>query len=255
MTWGVPTVNRVSEVQADLTIDDLAREAGMTARNVRAYRERGLLPEPELRGRKGFYGPEHLARLRLVRELMERGFSLESIRQLIDRAPEESLGDALAFTHSLLASPGEAEEPQVVSARVFLERWGDQLTPELALRAQELGFVRQVGDDEWEIPSPRLERASQALAELGIPLADALEIGAVLRDHSAAIARAYVELFKTHVWDPFERAGEPKDEWTRVRESLDRLSPLGAESLVAVFRLMMSEAIERELESVADDRD
>jgi DNA-binding transcriptional MerR regulator len=245
-------VNRVSEVQADLTIDDLAREAGMTARNVRAYRERGLLPEPELRGRKGFYGAEHLARLRMIRDLMERGFSLESIRHLIERAPEESLGDALAFTHSLIASPGEAEEPKVVSARVFLDRWGDQLTPELAKRAEELGFVKRVGDDEWAIPSPRLERASQALAELGIPLADALEIGAVLRDHSGAVARAYVELFKKHVWEPFEEAGEPKEEWASVRESLDRLRPLAGESLLAVFRLMMSDAIEHELESVAD---
>jgi len=241
----------VSEAHADLTIDDLAREAGMTARNVRAYRERGLLPEPELRGRKGFYGPEHLNRLRLIRELMDRGFSLESIRHLIARAPAESLGDALAFAHSLIVSPGDSEQPKVVSAQVFLERWGDQLTPELARRAEELGFVKRVGDDAWEIPSPRLERASQALAELGIPLADALEIGAVLRDHSSAVARAYVELFNTHVWGPFEEAGEPKEDWARVRESLDRLRPLAGESLLAVFQLMMSEAIEQELESTA----
>jgi DNA-binding transcriptional MerR regulator len=245
-------VDRVSEAHSDLTIDDLAREAGMTARNIRAYRERGLLPEPQIRGRKGFYGPEHLTRLRLIRDLMERGFSLESIRHLIERAPEESLGDALEFTHSLIAAPGEAEEPKVVSGAVFLERWGDQLTPELARRAEELGFVRRVGEDEWEIPSPRLERASQALSELGIPLKEALEIGAVLRKHSAAIARAYVELFVNNVWQPFEKAGEPKEDWPRVRESLDRLRPLAGESLLAVFQLMMSEAIERELTSPAE---
>jgi DNA-binding transcriptional MerR regulator len=245
-------VNRVSEARSDLTIDDLAREAGMTARNVRAYRERGLLPEPELRGRKGFYGPEHLTRLRLIRELKDRGFSLESIRHLIERAPEESLGDALEFTHSLIAAPAEAEEPKVVSAQVFLERWGDQLTPELAKRAEELGFVRRVGEDQWEIPSPRLERASQALSELGVPLEDALEIGAVLQKHSAAVARAYVELFVKNVWQPFEDAGEPASEWARVRESLDRLRPLAGESLLAAFQLMMGEAIEQELAAMAE---
>jgi DNA-binding transcriptional MerR regulator len=241
----------VSEAHSELTIDELAREAGMTARNVRAYRERGLIPEPELRGRKGFYGPEHLTRLRLIRDLMDRGFSLESIRHLIERAPEESLGDALEFTQALISAPGEVEEPIVVSARVFVERWGDQLTPELARRAQELGFVRQVGDDEWEIRSPRLERASQALSELGIPLEDALEIGAVLQRHSSAVAEAYVDLFVKNVWRPFEEAGEPKGEWPRVRESLDRLRPLAGESLLAVFQLMMSEAVERELASTA----
>jgi DNA-binding transcriptional MerR regulator len=243
----------VSEAHSDLTIDDLAREAGMTARNIRAYRERGLLPEPELRGRKGFYGPEHLTRLRLIRELMDRGFSLESIRHLIERAPEESLGDALEFTHALIAKPVEAEEPKRVSSQVFLERWGDQLTPELTQRAIELGFVRPVGDDEWEVPSPRLERASKVLSELGIPLKDALEIGAVLRNHSSAVARAYVDLFKTNVWQPFEDAGEPPQQWAQVRESLDRLRPLAGESLLAIFQLMMSEAVEQELESMAGD--
>jgi DNA-binding transcriptional MerR regulator len=246
-------VNRVAEAHSDLTIDELAHAAGMTARNVRAYRERGLLPEPQLRGRKGFYGPEHLTRLRLIRDLRDRGFSLESIRHLIERAPEESLGDALEFTHALITAPAETEEPEIVSSRHFRDRWGEQLTPELAKRAQELGWIRQVGDDQWEIRSPRLERASQALSEHGIPLEDAVEIGAVLQEHSAAVARAYVELFVKHVWQPFEEAGEPKDDWPKVRESLDRLRPLAGESLLAIFELMMSDAIERELESgIAD---
>ncbi len=227
------------------TLDELARQAGMTARNVRAYRERGLIPKPELRGRKGFYGPEHLARLRLIRDLRERGFSLESIRHLIERDPDDSLEDAIEFTRSLLA--GGDEQPRVVSSQVFLERWGDQLTPELARRAEKLGFVRRVGVDAWEVRSPRLERASIALSELGIPLEDAIEIGAVLRRNSAAVARAYVELFNKHVWEPFEEAGEPKKEWTRVRQALDRLRPLAGESLLAVFELAMTDAIEQEL--------
>jgi DNA-binding transcriptional MerR regulator len=242
----------VSEAHSDLTIDELAREAGMTARNVRAYRERGLLPEPELRGRKGFYGPEHLTRLRLIRDLKDRGFSLESIRHLIERAPEESLGDALEFTHALIAAPAETEEPTVVSSAHFIERWGNQLTPDLVKRGEELGFIRRVGDDAWEVRSPRLERASQALADLGIPLEDAIEIGAVLREHSDAVARAYVALFNKNVWQPFEDAGEPKEDWSKVRESLDRLRPLAGESLLAVFQLMMSDAIDRELESGLD---
>ena len=229
-----------------LTLDELAREAGMTARNVRAYRERGLLPGPELRGRKGFYGPEHLARLRLIRDLRERGFSLESIRHLIERDPEDSLEDAIEFTRALLVE-SEVEEPHVVSSKVFLERWGDQLTPELAKRAEKLGFVRRVGDDAWEIRSPRLERSSIALSELGIPLEDALEMGAILKRNSRAVARAYVELFVKRVWDPFHAAGEPAEEWPNVRAALDRLRPLAGESLLAVFEMVMADAIEQQL--------
>jgi DNA-binding transcriptional MerR regulator len=240
----------VAEHATELTIDELAREAGMTVRNVRAYRQRGLISEPQLRGRKGFYGPEHLARLRLIRDLKDRGFSLESIAHLIERAPADALGDVLEFTHSLIA-PATDEEPHVVSSAVFAQRWGDQLTPALARRAERIGLVRRIGDDEWEILSPRLERAAQALSELGIPLEDALSIATLLKRHAGAVANAYVELFVKRIWEPFDDAGEPKQDWPRVRESLDRLRPLAGESLLAVFQLMMREAVEKELTAMA----
>jgi len=43
-----------------MTIDELARAAGTTVRNVRVYQDRGLLAPPERRGRLGLYGPDHL---------------------------------------------------------------------------------------------------------------------------------------------------------------------------------------------------
>ena len=233
-----------------LTVDELAQHVGMTVRNVRAYRSRGLLPEPELRGRKGYYGADHVARLELIRDLKDRGFNLEAIGQIIDRAPGDSLREVLDFTRAVVAPFGD-EAPRIVSARVFVERWGDQLTPEVVRRAERLGFVRRVGEDRWEVRSPRLERASIALSELGIPLEDALEIGAVLRRHSRAVARAYVELFTDRVWRPFLEAGEPKEEWPRVQEALERLRPLAGESLLSVFQMTMMEAIEAALESEA----
>ena len=52
-----------SDDDNDLTIDELARKIGMTVRNVRAHQSRGLLPPPTLRGRTGYYGKEHVARL------------------------------------------------------------------------------------------------------------------------------------------------------------------------------------------------
>ncbi|MEA2448813.1 MAG: hypothetical protein QOG63_745 [Thermoleophilaceae bacterium] len=236
-----------TDAATTLTIDELAREAGMTVRNVRAYRSRGLLPPPELRGRKGYYGRDHLARLELVRELKEKGFNLEAIAQLVERAPSEELEQVLDFTRAVVA-PLATEEPAVVPARVFVERWGDQLTRELAQRAIKLGFVRQVGDDAWEIRSPRLDRASIALSEIGVPLEATIEMAATLRRGARSVARAYVELFVEHVWEPFERAGEPAEDWPKVRAALDRLQPLAGESLLAVFGLVMAEAVEQALE-------
>ena len=230
-----------------LTIDELARETGLTVRNVRAYRSRGLLPEPELRGRKGYYGEEHIARLRLVRDLRAQGFNLEAIARIVERAPGDSATDALQFMRALHA-PLSKDEPRVVSAAVFVERWGDQLTPELARRAQRLGFVRQVGEDQFEVRSPRLEQASIELRDLGIPLEQVIEIGALLQRNARAVSRAYIDLFNEHVWEPFEREGEPAADWPKVREALDRMLPLAGESLLAAFQHVFTETVGKELE-------
>src|SRR5690242_21839225 len=73
--------------QADLTIDELAQRTGMTVRNIRAHQSRGLLPPPEVRGRTGYYGSQHLARIELIQELQAQGFNLEAIRRLVEAAP------------------------------------------------------------------------------------------------------------------------------------------------------------------------
>src|SRR3954463_2208965 len=73
-----------------LTIDELARETGMTVRNVRSHHARGLLPPPEVRGRTGYYGPAHVERLKLIRRLQSEGLKLDGIKRLLD-SPDERL--------------------------------------------------------------------------------------------------------------------------------------------------------------------
>src|ERR1700741_3187671 len=73
-----------SESPNQLTIEQLAAESGMSVRNIRAHQARGLLDPPEVRARIGYYGAEHLAQLRLVRELQDDGFNLGGIKRLLD---------------------------------------------------------------------------------------------------------------------------------------------------------------------------
>jgi hypothetical protein len=47
------------------------------------------------------------------------------------------------------------------------------------------------------------------------------------------------------VWKPFEAAGRPPEQWPEVAEALERMRPLAAESLLAVFQLAMSDAVDR----------
>ena len=231
----------------ELTIDELAQRTGMTVRNVRAHQSRGLLPPPEIRGRTGFYGNEHVARLELIKDLQAEGFNLESIRRILERTPARSAAEVLEFTRAV-AAPFTDEQPEVVDGATFVERWGDQLTPEFVERTEKLGLVRPLGDGRFEVTSPRLQRASEELARLGVPLETALEVIATVKRHAAAVSRQYVRLFLEHVWEPFEEAGEPEEQWGEIRETLDRLRPLATESLVAIFQIVMTREVERTLE-------
>jgi DNA-binding transcriptional MerR regulator len=66
----------------NLTIDELARLAGTTGRQVRALQTQGLLDRPTLVGRTGFYGVEQLHRLQAILRLQREGFSLAGIAVL-----------------------------------------------------------------------------------------------------------------------------------------------------------------------------
>jgi DNA-binding transcriptional MerR regulator len=230
-----------------LTIDELAQRVGMTARNVRAYQSRGLIPPPALKGRTGYYNDEHVARLELIRDLQSEGFNLESIKRILERAPAGSVGQVLDFTRAAAAAFGD-EEPEVVDGAILAEQWGDELTPELIRRIERYGFVRPLGDNLWEVRSPRLQRAALALTDLGVPFSVGVEVVVTLKRHSEAIAKKYVELFLDHIWRPFEAAGEPPEEFTRVREALDSLRPAAGEALLAVFQVTMTDAVEAAIE-------
>ena len=77
--------------QQYFTLDQLAAAAGMTARNVRAYQTRQLLPPPVRDGRSAVYDTDHLHRLIQVRRLREAGVPLRMIQQAVARG--EDLGD------------------------------------------------------------------------------------------------------------------------------------------------------------------
>src|SRR6476659_992238 len=107
----------------DLTIEELAARSGMTVRNIRSHRARGLLPAPEVRDRVGYYGPEHVARLRMIQELQSEGFNLKGIERLLEQSPGPA-EQFLSFKRSLGAS-FETEEPQTFTREELAKRFGD----------------------------------------------------------------------------------------------------------------------------------
>jgi DNA-binding transcriptional MerR regulator len=90
------------EELALLTLAELADRVGMSVRNIRFYTTKRLVPPPLRRGRSGYYTADHVARLELVRELQDHGFTLSAIKGYVDRIPEDATPSDIALHLSLL---------------------------------------------------------------------------------------------------------------------------------------------------------
>jgi DNA-binding transcriptional MerR regulator len=235
-------VNVVTDEQERMTIDELAGRTRMTVRNIRAHQSRGLLPAPEIRGRTGYYGSEHVTRLELISEMQADGFNLEAIKRLIG-ASDGSGEELLGFKRALMA-PFEQESPEFIEQAELNERWG--LTDrKLLAKARRLGLIRPLGEGRFEVPSPTLYRAGEELLALGVEPRIVLQVAEQVVRRAEAISKAFVELFLEAIWKPFVEAGRPEEEWPRVREALERLRPLASEAVLAIFQRAMTQGVER----------
>src|SRR3954464_6807802 len=189
----------VADVTAEHTIDELARETGMTVRNIRAHQSRGLLPAPEVRARTGYYGREHVARLRLIQELQGNGYNLAAIKDLVQRSSGNSQ-EALEFARAIL-TPFEDERPEIIEAAELAERFSGGDEKQLR-RAEKLGIVVPLGEGRYEIPSPTLVRAGATLIGPGIPLEKSLDVIEDVARQADSVSAAFVKLFLDRIWKP-----------------------------------------------------
>ncbi|HWL64563.1 MAG TPA: MerR family transcriptional regulator [Actinomycetota bacterium] len=235
----------------DLTIEELARATGLTVRNIRAYQTKGLLSPPGLRGRTGIYGSAHLGRLRVVKEMQANGFSLRSIKSLLDAAPEGAEEELLRFEKALMA-PWTSEEPEILTAAEIAARFGSP-SAEVGRRAAALGVLRPLPDGNFEVRIPTLLAAAQELHAMGVTLERMLDVLERVEHNSKQVTKIFVDLFLEHLWRPFDQAGRPPERWKEVRESLEQIRPIASRVVNAAFAAAMEHAVEEafseELES------
>ncbi len=239
-----PRPKRQQAPDGMMTIGELARRTGMTVRNIRAHQTRGLLPPPEVHGRTGFYSEEHVARVELTREMQAEGLNLEAIRRVLE-STEGSSSEIVDFARAVRA-PFEDETPEIFEPRELAEIWGArELDPKLIRRGEKLGILRELPDGKIETISPRLQRAGGALVELGVSPEAALDTADKLRRQADAASRTFVDLFVKEIWEPFNKAGRPEEDWPKVRNALDRMRPLASDAVQAMFQIAMGEATEK----------
>jgi DNA-binding transcriptional MerR regulator len=231
-----------SDAEASLTVEQLAYETGMSVRNIRNHQSRGLLPPPEVRARTGYYGPEHVARLRLIQEMQAEGFKLSAISRLIGEHGANA--DRFVGLRQAVTAPFADESPEVLTREELAERF-EVDDDRLLAKAQKLGLLIALGEERYEAPSPALLQAAEDVLKMGIGLPAALAVIEKISRNSQSAARAFVKLFLEEVWKPFDEAGRPDQEWPEIIESIERLRPLAVDTLVATFRLILTEEVEK----------
>ncbi|MGN6256950.1 MAG: MerR family transcriptional regulator [Solirubrobacterales bacterium] len=235
-----------------MTIGQLARRTGMTIRNIRAHQTRGILPPPEVHGRTGYYNEDHVARIELTREMQAEGLNLEAIRRVVESS-EGSSQEMVDFARALRA-PFEDETPEIFDEAELAAAWGvEQLDERLMRRTEEMGITRRLPEGKFEVISPRLQQAGTALIELGVSPQAAVETAEELRRCSEAVSRTFIELFVKEIWEPFDEAGRPEEDWPKMREALERMRPLASDALVAMFQVTMGESTEKAGERTLQD--
>jgi DNA-binding transcriptional MerR regulator len=242
---GQPDGRRRDPSAAGYRIDDLAREAGTTVRNVRAYQDRGLLPPPRRSGRVGWYSEAHLARLRLIGSLLERGYTLANIAELLSAwQGGRDVGAVLGLEAALAGPWGERSERIVTRAGLAdLFGHGSEAFVETAI---EIGLLVPTGDGRLRVENPAAIDVGRLLVGAGVPLPAVLDAARLLRSDVTVVAQRLVGLVQDHVVGPLGRPVAARDV-ERLATLVGALRPLAAQVVEAELARALELEIRRRL--------
>ncbi|MBA8825114.1 DNA-binding transcriptional MerR regulator [Saccharopolyspora lacisalsi] len=228
----------------ELTIDGLAARAGVTVRTIRFYSSRGLIPPPHLRGRLGLYGSEHLARLDLIRELQNLGFTLSAIEGHLQRIPDDASPEDLALQRALLA-PWTNDQAEDIDRHELNQRAGRTLDDERVEQLVALGILEHLDEDseKLRLTSSAMLGVGLQILDLDLPMEMLVQAKQIVEQHTTQIAVELRELFAANVLRPYVERGRDDQERERVRAASDQLRPLTIQVLVNGFQRAVDDVI------------
>ncbi len=227
-----------------LTIEQLATQSGMSVRNIRAHQARGLLAPPEVRARVGYYGPEHLEQLRLIRDLQDDGFNLSGIKRLLDDT--QGTAERLQRFGEALSAVATAERGETLTLDELGQRFrvSAQEAPDVLAEAERLGVLVPIDGGRFQAPSPSLLAIAEEVVGRGISVRSALAVLEDIDRHCQSVSRSLVELFVHEIWKPFAQADMPAERWPEIEHAVERLGPVGSEALMAIFQRRLRDQLE-----------
>jgi DNA-binding transcriptional MerR regulator len=239
-----PSTNQVAS-RRDYRIDELARAAGTTVRNIRAYQDRGLLHPPRRTGRVGLYSEAHVARLRLIASLLERGYTLANIAELLVAWERGQDVAAVLGLEAALGMPAGEREESVVDAAELGAAFGAD-TAALLDEAVAIGVLQPAGLGRFRVADPLILDVGRLLVSAGVPLTAVLGAARALRTQVHSLAQLFVGLVESHVVEPL---GDPipAEGVTALADLVASLRPLAAQVVAAELGLALEQEIRRTL--------
>jgi DNA-binding transcriptional MerR regulator len=246
-----------ADAQPAYRIEDLSRLSGTTVRTIRAYTDRGLLPKPDRSGRANMYDDTHLARLRQIADLLDRGYTLASIKELLAAWDAGTgLGGVLGLVGEV-DRPWSDERPARISLAELTQAFGGVTDLSAVQEALQLGVLEPVpgSAEEFLVPSPQELAVAVELHTAGVPLAAITGHLRELRTQVEHISERFLEFTTEYVFQRFLQHPPTDAEAEEAAGLVRRLRPLAQQTvdaeLARAMRMRATAHIRRHLAAAA----
>lgn len=220
-----------------LSVDELAARVDMSVRTVRFYAGRGLIPPPRREGRNGYYGPDHIARLELVKELQAHGFTLSAIEGYLEKIPTEAPPEQVALHRTLLA-PWSNDLPEVLDRKQLEARTGRELSDDDLEILVAVGVIEPTPEEDVFQVAPAHLAVGVQFLDTDLPIEVALASRKIFDEAGRKAATDLTEVFRTMWWPALRQAGRSPEDITAL---VERFKPLTIAALVSAYETAVDE--------------
>ncbi|MGJ6126002.1 MerR family transcriptional regulator [Mycolicibacterium sp. Y3] len=225
-------------------IEELARLAGSTTRNIRVYRDRGLLHPPLRVGRIVLFNDTHLTRLRLITSMLDRGYTIAHVHEMLNAWEQgKDIGDVLGLENAIAGSwaTEKSERMPVSQARELID--DDAAFDRLC----DNGLIKLAGEDAI-ILRPKLIEAFNDIRRYGIGIDTLIDVHERVLPHVDEISSILVQAGVDHLAHRI-KPGEPLPADTEVAELITMLVRFRTQAVAAVTATL-AVSIESTIENV-----
>lgn len=227
-------------------IEELARLADTTTRNIRVYRDRGLLHPPLRVGRIALFNDTHLTRLRLITSMLDRGYNIAHVHEMLNAWEQgKDLGDVLGLEDAIAGSWASekservslAEAKRLIDDDAAFERLAGNGVIKLDAESEDVIIMR-----------PRLIEAFNEIRQYGVGMDTLIDIHERVVPHLDEISAILVHAGVDQVSEKI-KPGESLPADTEVAELITMLVRFRTQAVAAVSATL-AYSIESTIESV-----